>query len=187
MPKKKKQKISKFTKAMYTRLLKACERSLAQDDVVIIEDVKKLREMQVHVTRGEELTKPGVIKYSMWYPFLHYYKRLAAKELNEKTEKGIPKTTRARRNMAKKIRLGWFGDVEHFIRDTVRYLYPVRGGYVKEHTRKGRRVCEYARCYGDPREWIIPDELLSENAKIMYRYVLDAPLLKASNWHNKRY
>jgi len=187
MPRKKKPKMSPFDQVFFTKLLNICERSLARDDVVIIEDVRKLREMQVQVSRGEETGKTGVIRFSMMYPLLHYYRNLAARELNEKTEKGIPKTTKARRNMAKNIRLGLFGMVEHFIRDTVRYLYPVKDGYVKAHIREGRHVREYARRYGDPEEWVIPDELLSENAKKIYPYILEAPLPKESNWHKKRY
>ena len=168
-------------------LLKFCERLLTEQDVVIFEDIRELRRLQARVSTGENKAVTRAVKYSLMVPLLDYWRRLAVKVLDRAVARGVPKTTKARRRLARNLRLGWFGLLEHFIRDTVRYLYPIRWHEVSDHTREGKAVKGYNRIYGDPTKWRLPDPLLSDSARLIYRYVLEAPLPKKSNWNRWRF
>ena len=168
-------------------LLKSCERQLIEQDVVIFDDIRELRRLQTRVSTGEGKAVTRAVKYSLWVPLLDYWRRLAVKELDRAVASGVPKTTKARRRLAMNLRIGLFGSLEHVIRDTVRHLYPIRWHEVPSYTREGKAVKDYNRVYGDPKKWVLPDPLLSDNARLIYRYVLEAPLPKKSNWDSWRF
>jgi hypothetical protein len=123
---------------------------------------------------------------SFLLPWLDCMRRDAARDLNEAVADGIPRTPRARRNLARRIRMGWLGYLEQSIRDAVRFVFPVRRQAVGEYVREGKTIKGYGRAYGDPSQWTLPLALLSENARELYPYILSAPMPKASNWHKRR-
>jgi len=113
---------------------------------------------------------------------LDEWRRLAADTLNAEAEAGLPKTDAARRQLGARVRVGPFWSMEHEIRALVRVVYPVRVERVAAHQRRGRPTREYSRTYGDPAQWRLSLALLSDAARLLYPYVLAAPLRKDSRW-----
>ena len=167
-------------------LLKRAEKELMKQEPVILEDIRALRELQGKVATGDADARSKAFELAHLTWLLDFWRRLAADVLNNAVAGGVPKTREARNELAVKIRRGAFGGYEHFIRSTVRFIYPVRSERVDGHMRQGRRVRGYSRRFGDPEKWVIPSALLSNNARIIYPHVLKAPLPKESNWHRRR-
>jgi len=159
---------------------------LAEEDLVLLDEILEIEKARGRLGEHPDDDPTQTMAVSFLLPWLDFMRRDAASALNKAVAGGIPRTPKAREDLARRLRMGWFGYVEQSIRDTVRLVFPLRRQAVREYVRAGKVIKGYGRAYGDPTQWALPIALLSENAREIYPYVMAAPMPKASNWHKRR-
>ena len=186
VPRRPKTRTALALLATFDRWLRQARRELVKEDLVLLDELLEIEKSRSRLRERPDDDPVQTMAVSFLLPWLDFMRRDAARALNRAVAGGIPRTPAARRNLARHLRMGCLGCAEQSIRDTVRFMFPVRRQVVRDYVRDGKTIKGYGRAYGDPAQWPLPPALLSENAREIYPYVLAAPMPKASNWHKRR-